>query len=329
MRRLPFAALLALTVVLAGCGGFTMPAEQTATPQRTAANPGGETAAGVPSAGPLPEGRTTVSVTAVVDGDTIRIEYDNGTRDTVRLVGVDTPEVNAENDPAEFEGVPTTAAGSECLRGAGIDASNFAKNRLLGETVEIAFDPATERRGYYDRLLAYVVVDDRLFNYRLVTTGHARVYDESPFTRKDRFLEAESAAREARKGLWQCVDPDSVDRSTPTVTVSESGLVVAGIHADAEGNDNENLNDEYVVFANRGDDSISLSGWTVTDGADHRYTFGESTLAPGERVTLYTGSGSDTERERYWGANGAVWNNGGDTITVQNADGTVVLERSY
>ncbi|MBX0296338.1 lamin tail domain-containing protein [Haloarcula nitratireducens] len=338
MRRLPLVALLALAVVLAGCGGFTVPAEQTPTEratveqspaERTVADPGGETAVGAPSAGPLPEETIEVTVTAVVDGDTIRVRYDNGTEDTVRLVGVDTPEVNAENDPAEFEGIPTTAAGTECLRGAGIDASNFAKTHLLGETAEIAFDPATERRGYYDRLLAYVVVDDRLFNYRLVATGHARVYDESPFTRKDRFLEAESAAREARLGLWQCVDPGSVDRSTPTVTASESGLVVAGVHADAEGNDNENLNGEYVVFANRGDDAISLSGWTVTDGADHRYTFGDYALAPGERVTLYTGSGSDTERERYWGASGAVWNNGGDTITVRDADGTVVLERSY
>ncbi|MBX0348847.1 lamin tail domain-containing protein [Haloarcula pellucida] len=321
MRRVPSGVVVALLVVLAGCTGFGVPADSARTPDSTAV--------GVPNAGPLPETTTDVSVTAVVDGDTIRIEYANGTRDTVRLVGVDTPEVTAENDPPEFEGVPDTEAGASCLRDAGVAASNFAKERLLGETVGLAFDPDTDRRGYYDRLLAYVVVDDRLFNYRLVATGRARVYDESPFSRKDRFLAAESAAREARSGLWGCVDPAAVDRTTPTVTASESGLAVTDIHADADGNDNENLNDEYVVLANRGDAPLSLTGWTVADEAGHVYTFRNYTLGAGENVTIHTGSGTDTRRDRYWDRTGAVWNNGGDTVVVRDADGRVVLERSY
>ncbi len=152
---------LVLLVALAGCGGFSASAPSASTP----------TAVG--SAGPIPQDTVSVSVTAVVDGDTIRVAYPNGTVDTVRLVGVDTPEVHVENDPAEFEGVPDTDAGRACLREAGTDASNFAKDALLGREVGLAFDPATDRRGYYDRLLAYVVVEDRLFNYRLVATGHA------------------------------------------------------------------------------------------------------------------------------------------------------------
>ncbi|WP_276273078.1 lamin tail domain-containing protein [Haloarcula litorea] len=324
MERPLRAAGLALVLVLAGCAGLSAPA------QPTAGDGGATTARGLPTAGPLPERAATVSITAVVDGDTVRITYDNGTSDTVRLVGVDTPEVNAENDPAEFEGVPDTAAGADCLGDAGVAASNVAKDRLLGETVGIAFDPNTDRRGYYDRLLAYVLVDGQLFNHRLVATGHARVYTESDFSRKERFLRAETDARAARRGLWRCADPDSVTpTATATQTPSESGLVVSEVHADAAGNDNENLNGEYVVLANRGEASLDLSGWTVSDAADHRYTFENATLAPGERLTLYTGSGTDTETERYWGASGAIWNNGGDTVTVRDADGDVVAERSY
>ncbi|MBX0324115.1 lamin tail domain-containing protein [Halomicroarcula sp. F13] len=321
MRRVPSGVVVVLLLVLAGCAGFGAPADPARTP--------GSTAAGVPTAGPLPDATTTVSVTAVVDGDTVRVEYANGTRDTVRLVGVDTPEVTAENDPSEFEGVPDTEAGAGCLHGAGVDASTHAKERLLGETVGLAFDPDTDRRGYYDRLLAYLVVDDRLFNYRLVATGHARVYDESPFSRRDRFLAAESAAREARRGLWRCVDPDLVTQTTPMDTASESGLAVTEIHADAEGDDNENLNDEYVVLANRGDAPLTLTGWTVADEAGHVYTFRNYTLGPGETVTLHTGRGTDTRTDRYWGRTGAVWNNGGDTVVVRDADGRLVLEREY
>ena len=309
MRRLVAVVLL---VVLAGCSGIAV------TGPDDGATPGSD----------LPAETVQVSVTAVVDGDTIRIEYDNGTTDTVRLIGVDTPEVHAENDPAEFEGVPDTAAGAACLNDAGRNATNFALNNLLGEEVGIATDPNLDRRGYYDRLLAYVVDDGRLFNYRLVQTGHARVYD-SDFTRLETFTDSETTARESRRGLWQCADPDAATFETATATVSESGLAIAEVHEDAAGNDNENLNDEYVVFANRGDSDLSLAGWTVSDEAGRSYTFDEVTLAPGERVTLHTGSGTDTDSGRYWGQSGAVWNNDGDTVTVRNAEGVVVAERAY
>ena len=318
MRRRSLVAV-ALLVTLAGCSAFSAPVQEASTPTTTGSD------------APLPQVTLEVRVTAVVDGDTIRIAYPNGTADTVRLVGVDTPEVNVENDPTEFEGVPDTDAGRACLRDAGTDASNVAKDALLGRTVGLAFDPGTDRRGYYDRLLAYVVVDDRLFNYRLVAAGHARVYD-SEFSRAERFYSAETTAREDRRGLWRCVDPAAT--GTPvadggTVTPSESALVVATVHADAAGNDNENLNDEYVVFENRGESSLDLTGWMVSDETGRVYTFDALTLAPGEQVTLHTGSGTDTETDRYWGQSGAVWNNDGDTVTVRDAGGRLVAHRSY
>ena len=196
---------LALLVVLAGCGGVT-PVTSEATGGVTPVTGDGA------SAGP-PAETTAVTVTAVVDGDTIRVEFADGSRDTVRLVGVDTPEVTAENDPAEFEGVPDTEAGADCLRAAGEEATNVARTALLGERIGIATDPNLDRRGYYDRLLAYVVVDGRLFNHRLVAQGHARVYD-SDFTRRGNFTAAETAAREQRRGLWRCVDGGAEQQSS-------------------------------------------------------------------------------------------------------------------
>lgn len=190
VSRLTIAVVLVL--VLAGCGGT--PVSETGTPYS--------------GAGPLPDDTVEATVTDVVDGDTIRIRYANGTEDTVRLVGVDTPEVHADNDPTEFEGVPDTGAGRDCLRQAGDDASAVATDALFGERVGIAVDSETDRRDRYDRLLAYVVADDRLVNYRLIAAGHARVYTESPFSRKDRFLDAETGAREDGRGLWRCTDPE-------------------------------------------------------------------------------------------------------------------------
>jgi competence protein ComEC len=109
-----------------------------------------------------------------------------------------------------------------------------------------------------------------------------------------------------------------------------AALEVAAINADAEGDDGENLNDEYVVFENAGDEAIDLSGWTVADEAAKRYRFPQGfTLDAGAAVTLRTGSGTDTDSELYWGSGSPVWNNGGDTVTLSNAEGEHVLEVSY
>jgi micrococcal nuclease len=322
------AVLLATLMLTAGCA---------ASPSAGPADPSGGGGGDGGSAGPADlhgadtTGSVTVTVTRVVDGDTLKVEYDNGTADTVRLLGVDTPEVHTDNSPDEFEGVPETAAGRSCLGRWGEQASGYAKETLTGEEVTLYFDANEGRRGYYDRLLSYVVHDGSNVNYGLVSGGYARVYD-SQFTAREAFYDAESTAQNEGEGLWECAT-ESPPTGTATATAdggsTDGRLAVVGIHADAEGNDNDNLNDEYVTLENTGDSDLSLSGWTVSDAAGKTYTFGEVTLAPGERVTLHTGSGSDSASDVYWGRDGAVWNNGGDTVTVRDASGAVVAERSY
>ncbi|WP_343067696.1 lamin tail domain-containing protein [Halobellus ruber] len=291
---------------------------------------------GVPGVGPADPTRTDgpagtddgveVTVIDVVDGDTIDIAYDNGTQDTVRLLGVDSPEVRSSNDPAEYTGVPTTQAGERCLRRAGADASAYAVDRLAGESVTLVFDPQSEQRGYYGRLLAYVFVDGESFNHALLREGHARVYDTT-FTERERYERTAEAARADRRGLWSCVDADGGNADG---TVGETALEVIEINYDAPGNDNDNLDEESVTFRNDGSDPLDVSGWTVADDGGHSYTFPDGTVVdPGAEVTLRTGSGTDTARTYYWGRSGAVWNNDGDVVTVRNATGSTVIRLPY
>jgi len=321
MDRRPVALCLVVLAVLAGCAGG-VPAPAPGEGGEAAGSGGTPTAAGESA---------RVTVVRVVDGDTMEIRFENGTADTVRLLGVDTPEVHTSNTPGEFEGVPETGAGERCLRRYGDRASAFAAERLADETVRLRFDPESDRRGYYGRLLGYLVVDGENFNRLLLEAGLARVY-ESTFTERERFREAEAAARSAGTGLWACANDTAAGATataTPATGSSDGRLRIAEINADAEGNDNENLDDEYVVLENTDEEALGLSGWTVTDAADHRYTFDAFALDPGERVTLYTGSGTDTGTSVYWGRSSAVWNNDGDTVTVRDADGDVAAERSY
>ena len=275
-----------------------------------------------------------VTVTAVVDGDTVKIRYRNGTQDTLRLLGVDTPETGGENDPAEFEGVPETAAGRDCLGEAGHDATRAMTQRLLGETVTIGVDAESDRRGYYDRLLGYIYQDGENVNYWLLTEGHARVYD-SQFTEREAFDAAEQRARANGTGLWACAT-ESPPTGTTTEPVAADGgavtgaLAIAEIHEDAAGDDRQNLNDEYVVFENRGATALDLSGWTVADEANHAYRIPDgTTLDPDDRLTLRTGRGTDSATTLYWGQGSPVWNNDGDTVTVRAANGTAMVRQGY
>jgi Micrococcal nuclease (thermonuclease) homologs len=134
----------------------------------------------------------TVEVVDVVDGDTMDIEYENGTEDTVRLIGVDTPEVHVEVAPDEYEGIPDTKSARQCLDEYGDEASTFAEQEIGGETVQLQFDTQSDRRGSFDRLLVYILHDGQKFNHLLIDEGLARVYD-STFTESDRFYETEAA----------------------------------------------------------------------------------------------------------------------------------------
>src|ERR671910_2032855 len=128
----------------------------------------------------------TVTVERIVDGDTIRIDPAVDGIDEVRLIGVDTPETK---DP-------------DCdVQPYGPEALTFTRDELQGEEVDLEFDEDREDR--YERLLAYVYLDDEMFNETLLEEGYAQVYTVPPNDRyEDRFEEAQDAAQEAELGIW-------------------------------------------------------------------------------------------------------------------------------
>ncbi|MFT4890847.1 MAG: micrococcal nuclease [Halobacteriales archaeon] len=262
---------LILIVLLGGCTGFggsassptqtpTQPVEPTTTwgfsetePSKTQSR----STATAPGAGQ----QWTVEVVRVVDGDTLEVAFPDGHTETVRLLGVDTPEVHVAVDPGEFEGIADTDAGRDWLRDWGHKASEFARTRIGGSTVRIAIDPEADRRGSYGRLLVYVYVDGRNFNRGLIEQGYARLYDTA-FSKRDAFASAERTAREEGVGLWNF---DGATASTPATAVTDGGvsLRVAEIHADATGNDHANENDAYLALKNAATTTVDLTGWTL------------------------------------------------------------------
>jgi micrococcal nuclease len=128
----------------------------------------------------------TVTVSRVVDGDTIEVSPAVDGNEEVRLIGMDTPETK---DP------------SEEVEPLGPEASAFATDSLMGRSVGLEFD--VEREDQYGRLLAYVYLGGGMFNEVLVEDGLAQAYPYEPNTRYEgRFAAAQEEARTAGIGIW-------------------------------------------------------------------------------------------------------------------------------
>jgi micrococcal nuclease len=135
------------------------------------------------------EGSLKGTVTVVYDGDTVRVRLAGQKDERVRLIGVDTPEL----DDAR-----------EQVRLMAFLAKRYTFSRLFQSTVELL--PGPEKRDVYGRLLAYIrTADGEMFNETLVREGYAHAYLKFPFDEawRTRLKEAESAARRSGKGLWR------------------------------------------------------------------------------------------------------------------------------
>jgi endonuclease YncB( thermonuclease family) len=153
-----------------------------------------------------------VEVETVTDGDTVDVRFPDGTREEIRLIGVDTPETAANRRferTQEWEGIDDP----ETLVTWGERASDFADERLADATVTLSFDPSEPTRDEFGRLLCYLEYEDGasvFYNRELLATGYARVYD-SGVTNHDAFRLAERTARDDDRGLWDASDPGATE----------------------------------------------------------------------------------------------------------------------
>ena len=137
-------------------------------------------------------GDESVTVQWVIDGDTFSARTSSGRTVTVRLLGIDAPEVDRE-DVSE----------SDC----GAAQSTQALERLVAkQRVVLVRDPTADATDRFARLLRYVATDatpdvaERLVESGMVAAWYPR--GEPTPTRFTTYQKLEDAARASRTGLW-------------------------------------------------------------------------------------------------------------------------------
>ena len=106
-------------------------------------------------------------VSRVVDGDTLKVEI-NGTEETIRLCGVDTPETVHPSKPVEP---------------GGVEASDFTK-QLTGMKIILTYD--SNSPDFFKRILGYIWIEVEAgqlicWNVELIRQGHSELYTKYKF----------------------------------------------------------------------------------------------------------------------------------------------------
>ena len=113
----------------------------------------------------------------------------------------------------------------------------------------------------------------------------------------------------------------------PTPTVTDGSVVIIGIDYDpAVGNDGDG---ETVTLSNTAEVPVDMTGWTLSDIAEHVYTFPAFVLEPGASVIVHICDGEDSSEILFWGRCSAIWNNDGDTAWLRDGTGREIATFSY
>lgn len=129
-----------------------------------------------------------VTFSKCVDGDTIKVKVKNKEA-TVRMLAVDTPESVHPKKEVEYYGK---------------DASDYTCNLITNaKKIELEYDSNSDKYDKYERLLAWVFVDDYLLQDKLVRNGYAEVaYLYGNYKYTDLLKDHEVLAKQEHIGIW-------------------------------------------------------------------------------------------------------------------------------
>jgi endonuclease YncB( thermonuclease family) len=242
-------------------------------------------------------------VTFVDDGDTIDVDIaGDGTKKPVRIrfLGIQAMELTKYNpNLKKIKG--------ECW---GPEATRNLHGILYKKKVRLTSRLDTHNRGRIQRYVdvrkggrwldvGAMQLDAGLALPDIIPAEYAR--------NKDYMMRAQRAAA-ARKGMWG-------KPALCGVGPAQDVPLTVHVNWDADGNDQANVNGEWVDVTNNDVVPVSLDGWWVRDAAyrgvhARGYTFpAGSTVAPGGTLRLYVGHGTNTATSRYWGNDEAIFAN--------------------
>jgi micrococcal nuclease len=158
---------------------------------------------------PIVQNQDEYQVVEVVDGDTIKVNID-GTTETLRIIGINTPETVDPRRPVQ------------CF---GKEASDKAKELLGGQYVTLERDITQDNRDKYGRLLRFVFINGDDYGKEMIREGYAYEYTYNiPYKYQAEYKEAQRKAKGEGNGLWRSGVCNELTNSKSAQSVTQSTI---------------------------------------------------------------------------------------------------------
>ncbi len=223
----------------------------------------------------------TAYIDRVIDGDTIK-----SNETSIRLLGINCPEKGEKYSS---------------------EAKAFLENLVLNETVILEF--GKDRYDKYNRTLAYLFIDGKNINLKLVEEGFANFYFPSG---KDMHY------NEFKKAWEKCIKENknlcekSEDKCAGCVGLTEF-----------------NHEEEIITLYNSCSFDCELTGWDIKDEGRKNFVFQYFVLEKNEKVEIVVGEGINNKTTLFWTNEDYVWTSSGDTLLLRDDEGKLVLWEGY
>lgn len=239
-----------------------------------------------------------VRVEKVYDGDTLTL----ATGQRVRVAHINTPELRPRQPFAD-------------------EAKALATDWALDRDVVLT-PAATPPVDSYGRLIARVNTERGDLSVGLLEAGLAHVFvvGAAPPDLAE-LLAAEASARTAGRGIW-------------TLPTLQQTFHITSFHANARGDDTENVNGEYLRLCNVSGADADLEGWTIEDRSGDRFVLPRLEVPAGFTVAIRVGKGRTQRRlgaplTVHLGSRVPVWNNRYEVLRLLDPTGSEVARRVH
>ena len=214
-----------------------------------------------------------------------------------RVIDGDTAESNGTS--IRLLGINTPEKGEKYYS----EAKEFLEDLILNKTVRLEY--GKERKDRYGRTLAYLYLGNENINLKLVEEGYANFYFPSgKDTHYNKFAQA-----------WE-----ECSKNRCMVSKNKCASCIKLTKFDYEG--------EILIFENMCDFDCELTNWEIKDEGRKKFIFPEFILESLGNVEIIVGKRSD-EDNLYWENQDYVWTDSGDTLFLRDAEGFLVLWKSY
>jgi len=223
----------------------------------------------------------TFFIERVIDGDTI---VSNKT--SIRLLGINCPE-KGEKYYSE--------------------AKEFLSEKVLNKSIKLEF--GKEKYDLYKRMLAYLFIDGKNINLKLVEQGLANFYFPSG---KDKYYSEFYSA-------WENCIKENKNLCEKSSDKCASCIILRDL----------NVESQKIIFENICNFDCDIDNWGIKDEGRKKFFFENFVLMKNSKVGIVVGNWTNTKEKLFWKNEEYVWTKSGDTLFLRDSSGKLVLWKSY